>query len=268
MPSIPDNFDTDAVLASMFTEPTGRHFLDSGGAYGRNWERNQGKSVDDYTNEPTAWFGYDCVTVSAFHWLRFRLTYDPIMDRKLRLWAACFDPDSPWLVTMEQFAAKVVTGDADNEKWHHDGGYLDGSFNSYNSENCLSQTIQFVMFTSERDGVTYVALQVHGGCDVRGGYTAPRVFTVDDDPAYMLNFNDYHLDCTAPVNTDTPLPGMPPPDPHSLSYQNEWVTYDGSFESDPWDGEDWTHETDEGDRFIRCPYCPEPTPMTPYLMGI
>jgi hypothetical protein len=33
------------VIASMMTENTGTHFLDSGGAYGRNWQRNQGLTV-------------------------------------------------------------------------------------------------------------------------------------------------------------------------------------------------------------------------------
>ena len=41
--------ETKAVIADMLQENTGRHMLDSGGAYGRNWERNQGR---DFDSEP------------------------------------------------------------------------------------------------------------------------------------------------------------------------------------------------------------------------
>lgn len=32
----------DNLICEMLTENTGKHFLDSGGANGRNWQRNQG----------------------------------------------------------------------------------------------------------------------------------------------------------------------------------------------------------------------------------
>ena len=41
--------DTKEVLKEMLTENTGIHLLDSGGVYGRHWERNQGR---DFDNEP------------------------------------------------------------------------------------------------------------------------------------------------------------------------------------------------------------------------
>jgi hypothetical protein len=48
--------------------------------------------------------------------------------------------------------------------------------NTYNEECLLDQTLQFVYFVC--DNTPYVILQVHGGCDVRGGYTTPVVFEV------------------------------------------------------------------------------------------
>lgn len=39
--SKPKLTSTERVLIAMLTENTGRHMLDSGGAYGRNWERNR-----------------------------------------------------------------------------------------------------------------------------------------------------------------------------------------------------------------------------------
>ena len=43
----------------------------------------------------------------------------------------------------------------------------------------LSQNIQYHIF--EYEGDYYIALQIHGGCDIRGGYTEPRIFKIDDD---------------------------------------------------------------------------------------
>lgn len=57
------------------------------------------------------------------------------------------------------------------------GFYGDGQpviNNTYNGEDCLSQTLQFAYF--EHDHSSYCLLQIHGGADVRGGYTAPRAF--------------------------------------------------------------------------------------------
>ena len=53
------------------------------------------------------------------------------------------------------------------------------SVNTYNGEDLLSQTIQYIYFSNHSN--TYVILQIHGGCDVRGGYTAPKVFHTGAD---------------------------------------------------------------------------------------
>ena len=46
------NEELKQVVYSMITENTGRHMLDSGGAYGRHWERNQKLSLDDFESLP------------------------------------------------------------------------------------------------------------------------------------------------------------------------------------------------------------------------
>jgi hypothetical protein len=46
--------------------------------------------------------------------------------------------------------------------------------NTYNGENLVDQVLQYVLFTNNFGG--YIALQIHGGADVRGGYTKPRIF--------------------------------------------------------------------------------------------
>ena len=63
--------DLDRRLHAAFTENTGAHFLDSGGAYGRHWERNAGRTVQDFIDAPRATLdGCYGVTLDAFHYLR------------------------------------------------------------------------------------------------------------------------------------------------------------------------------------------------------
>src|SRR4051794_30643908 len=102
-----DATETDEILAGMFTENTGSHMMDSGGAYGRNWERNRDRTVDDFLTAPEVYLQHnEFVVVDAFHWLRERVEYDPIMDRKFQLWDALFfsDNSTGWLEVMESFA--------------------------------------------------------------------------------------------------------------------------------------------------------------------
>lgn len=65
---------------------------------------------------------------------------------------------------------------------------------AYNSEDLLSQTLQFTQFSAYPGG-DYVLLQIHGGADVRGGYTAPRVFRVTGDWYSMHDYGDAVIGC-------------------------------------------------------------------------
>jgi hypothetical protein len=154
---------TSQKLADMFTENTGRSFLDSGDAYGREWERNQGKTVQDFLDVPGAVCPLgDYPTLDMFNYLNERLTFNE---------------------TAQALTAELVQalGDGLYDCWEQENwateltGTKYNVWNSYNWENLLSGTIQGVDFKLP-DGDTYVILQVHGGCDVRGGYTAPVVF--------------------------------------------------------------------------------------------
>lgn len=175
---------TAEVLAGMLVENTGASILDSGGAYGRHWERNKGKTVTDWEAEPKAHVGRWGVTLSTFHYLNERLTFAPEIQEKFERFAAQ-NPDEWGMGLAELFAEEVV---------ELGGRYLDG-FNSYNYDSALSQTIQGVRF--ELGGDVFVLLQIHGGCDVRGGYTEPKAFLIDVEmpEAFPYDFNDYLLDC-------------------------------------------------------------------------
>ena len=49
--------------------------------------------------------------------------------------------------------------------------------NSYNYENALSQVFQYIWFEYDYD--EYIAISIHNGCDIRGGYTDIHIFKVE-----------------------------------------------------------------------------------------
>jgi hypothetical protein len=189
----------------MLRENTGTHFLDSGGTpkhdkhgncvgsdhgYGRHWERNQHR---DFENEPATILSFKYgieVTHSVYHWLLERLEYDDEMQDRFLEFVEDRD-DTYWLQDMEEFPEWL------RERGHEVTGlYGDGdpfTVNTYNGEDLLSQTLQYLYF--ELDGDPYVLLQIHGGCDVRGGYTSPKAFRVLDDGAYLLCNADARIHC-------------------------------------------------------------------------
>lgn len=152
------------VLAGMFTENTGSHFLDSGGAYGRNWQRNQGKVVDDFINSPVAILGRYGVTIDSFHYLDAYLDYDSELDNEFQEWI-----DDP--IREDDSYFECVYNWCEN----FETSYVP-SFLTYNEENLLSQDFQVDTFMI--DGDDYCCLSIHGGCDIRGGYTRPKIFRI------------------------------------------------------------------------------------------
>lgn len=161
---------TATKLAEMFTANTGRHMLDSGNAYGRNWERHAGKTVGDFLSAPYQHIDtYGTPSLSAFHYLNENLTYAPKLDALYSAYDA-ERPNDGYLETVYEWLESIGVDTNDDETY---GGVWD--YNSYNNEYCLlDQTIQVVFFSYDNDA--YVALQIHGGCDVRGGYTKPVIF--------------------------------------------------------------------------------------------
>lgn len=182
---------TARKIASMLTENTGRHFLDSGGAYGRNWERNQGRAfeAEPETVVDGRW-GLN-VTHNVYHWLKGRLKY----NSRLQGWFTrfCNRPENEhksWFECLDAFMEHMKEK-AYREGKEFGGIYCDGdpvTVNTYNHESLLSQVIQYTYWEDENGG--HVFLQIHGGCDVRGGYTKPVAFDVDTNMTELAIFDD------------------------------------------------------------------------------
>jgi hypothetical protein len=171
--------ETQIMLTDMLTENTGRHMLDSGGAYGRNWERNQGSTVEDFINSPVVHVDrYSGPIVSVFHYLDAHLEYDKELDDEFQEWINQPErEDETYFSCVYEWCAK----EDDNE-------YIFGGL-TYNTENNLSQDFQADTFS--RDGEDYVCLSIHGGCDIRGGYTKPRIFKAYE--YFMHNLDSFTL---------------------------------------------------------------------------
>jgi len=164
---------TQEVLLEMLRENTGRALCDSGDFYGRNYDRNQRR---DLVNGPCATMEIEAagpdrccvmVNVSLFHWLSEILEYDEDLTKEFQEFSKHPDrEDSYDLENMEAFAAFR--------------GEDPATTNTCNHDNVLDQTIQFVRYTDPEDKYSdIVLLQVHGGCDLRGGYTDPKVFRAE-----------------------------------------------------------------------------------------
>jgi len=166
--------DASPLIEAMLKENTGTAICDSGGAYGRNWQRNQGRK---FANEPEVKFkthewtnseGKKCIdydfSVSTFHYLTKFLALDAVCQKFNRIPCGDWDSDLAYGLGKE--------GEAFLEKM---GAEVKKAVNTYNWDCPLDQVLQFSPL--EIDGEDYVLLQIHGGCDVRGGYTDAKLFT-------------------------------------------------------------------------------------------
>jgi hypothetical protein len=158
---------TSTIIKKMLLENTGINMLDSGGDSNRAWQRNQGRAFD---KEPRATIGSDgVVSLSTYHFLIDHLEFCPELDKKFKAFSR--KSDECHLNDMESWVDTLEAA----------GLYGEGepfTVNTYNHESLTDQVLQFVYFSLA--GQDYVILSIHNGADVRGGYTAPRVFKVDE----------------------------------------------------------------------------------------
>jgi len=110
-------------------------------------------------------------TIDLFHFLADRLMITPESEELEKKFEQ-YDrehPDESYLDEMEDFA---------NQENDEDEGEV-YTENSFNRESALSQDIQYTIF--HKNDRTFVILQIHGGADIRGGYTEPYIFEINDE---------------------------------------------------------------------------------------
>ena len=182
---------TEQVIVGMLTENTGAHPLDSGGAYGRHWSRNQTRnfaaepkvrgSFDSYLRESGERTLHLEAHINLYHWMRENLEFDAEMQARLDAYAEEQPDRESWHSIAEGFA------EAEQERLR-DADSIEAknypqTCNTYNEmdEWDLGQGLEFRELSEDGYNTTHLVLQVHNGCDVRGGYTAPKCFRVLGD---------------------------------------------------------------------------------------
>lgn len=158
----------------MLTENTGIALCDSGGVDGRGWQRNQKRTLQDFINEPSV--SYDrptepttsddlLPTVSIFHYLPTVLELDDVCNEFNRLPCKAFDGAAFGIDRRQTTFLKKH------------GFTFGSSWNTYNGESTLSQILQGTNLLVDGCGEgEYILLQIHNGCDARGGYTDAKLF--------------------------------------------------------------------------------------------
>ena len=200
-PQCPERYtEAQAVLHSMFMEESGWHMLDSGDAYGRIGDGRRARREllaipkiaplnDDgdecKDGECKDGRGATLARISTFHALDTVLEYSAELDSKFeRFCAANDDGRMDWTDLALKFA------DAKDSEFEHD----ENPHSTYNIESPLDSQFRWIEFdanVSDKDGNRQhrrraVLVQMHLGCDMRGGYGRPRAFTLRDD--YMDNY--------------------------------------------------------------------------------
>lgn len=200
-----DEISTDAseVIKAQLIENTGKHLLDSGDAYGRHWQQNQ----DNPPWERPAYIVRDGYVVhNVYDYLNDSVSRDrTCIDIERALFAFAYSDEyrrDGWRVCIEDFAEAVAdhgwdipgSEDLDDDtldtvySWADVLGPDVSTWNTYNQEyHTLTQCILGHTF-GDLYG-EFVAVQIHNGADVRGGYTAPRIYRKDVDVLYPMEFS-------------------------------------------------------------------------------
>ena len=184
---------TNEIIYQMLTESTGKHMLDSGGEDNRRWQRNQKKSIEDFENEPCLILldqdsDYPYYQKSTYHHLVNSCTYLPNNNQHL---VELIEQDKyDWANNPEGRSLDCMY---DIEQYMKEKYELEPRIiNTYNGECSLTQTLQFISLgdTYESD---IIALSIHNGADVRGGYTDYKIFKICEDSFYSW-YEEYDED--------------------------------------------------------------------------
>lgn len=180
------------VIKNMMCENTGRNLLDSGDAYGRHYEENQNgimtgpQKVDFWTDGEKETELIPIIPLYDF--LTYSLEIDEeanIYNNRFYNYIGAHDLD-PYSVVDIEDTIKIIGEESGYSKME--------MINTYNYECHLSQTIQFMLFNDGYDN-TYVCLQIHNGCDVRAGYTLPKIFYVKEPEYFITGTTDARITC-------------------------------------------------------------------------
>ena len=193
---------TNEIIYEMLTESTGEHMLDSGQDDGRHWQINQKKSLKDFENEPRLILldqdsNYPYYEKSTFHHLADSCIYLPRENADLVEWVSENEYDYFKNENGRSLGSMYDIEDYMLETYNLEPRVI----NTCNEESSLTQSIQFITLGDTYDS-NIIALSVHNGADVRGGYTDYKIFEIETDLFYSwyLEYDeDNHFDLVANI---------------------------------------------------------------------
>lgn len=179
------------IIYEMLTENTGKHFLDSGDHYGRNWERNGKFTIADFRKRNPVKYEVSGLsdpdrsiyierTLDVFQYLAgssSNLYYDEITSR------FNYITKHSQAAHAEIYDAYGVRSDAWSWLTERHDVEIQRCWNTYNGDSDLSQILQGSNLLI--NGEPYLLLQTHNGCDARGGYSDARLFV------YSSGYDDF-----------------------------------------------------------------------------
>lgn len=187
-PDIPERLtETEKKLAEMFMQHTATSILDSGSAYGYNYQRSrenpEWEKPESYAEFGVYNWGLDvALWNSTYKLLSRQLNYNPEWDAQFqKWWPQFYERGESWEEHLEEFL-DPETGDPCKETDNLSSGrdhWL--SDYTYNSDNLLDRNIIYYKFND------FVIIQIHNGCDARGGFTNPVLFQIN----FYDDFNPY-----------------------------------------------------------------------------
>ena len=166
---------------SVCRENTGSHMLDSGGAYGRHWERS---AIED--SEPLVTFPQDYALINTGVFLDEMMTIDKTIQEEFEAFAETDEQkEQSWDDTVDDFVKSKGWGVCTS-------GY------TYNEENSLNQDYLYSVLAFDPDEVgdwcyleedeSVVVIRTHNGCDARGGFSMP-IFCHCNNDEYVMPFD-------------------------------------------------------------------------------
>lgn len=187
-PAIPRRLTpTQRKLAKMFMQHISTSILDSGGSYGYGYQFSR---ENPEWEKPQTRFEFDpCYgdsfemssIVSTYHLLSGQLDYVSAWNTKFQKWVRqWYAKDEDWEEHLEEFkhpgTGELCTGSGGD--WYSKS-WVSGY--TYNDETLLDRDFIYYKYGD------LIIIQIHNGCDARGGFTSPVLFNIE----YWNEFNPY-----------------------------------------------------------------------------
>ena len=195
-----------SVIANMLSENTGSSVCDSGGDNGRHWQINKCVNLASQASASVKFRVYQdkidiCFSISTYHFMNEKLSHSEEFQTLLD---AFIENRSEYEGTCE-IHHKFIEHLEEDLGYELTGIYGEGkpiTENTYNSFDALTQCLLYTYFT--HDGSEYACVQTHNGADVRGGYSMPVMFEVNEELGIFDNAKGslYCNDCNASWYTD------------------------------------------------------------------